>query len=107
MSKKSYGGPAFPSNGNFLFHGMNLRDWFAGQALAGWMADPKSSPENKEGIALSCYELADAMMAARNKTPEKLETSEDIKKFAAKILEENGDQFDALHPVKKKKGTVK
>lgn len=36
------GGPAFPNNDahGCAFPGMTLRDWFAGQALAGFMAHP-------------------------------------------------------------------
>jgi len=44
-------GPAFPSHGGIAEQGMTLRDWFAGQALA--------------GLAEESYEAADAMLAAR------------------------------------------
>lgn len=47
-----------------------LRDRFAMQALAGLMADPRMSvekdgPELREAIAIGCYKMADAMLAAR------------------------------------------
>ena len=44
-------------------HEIDLRDWFAGQALSAypWTATP-SSYEDK---AKSCYQIADAMMKAR------------------------------------------
>ena len=46
--------------------GMSLRDWFAGQALAGWMASftPDCGVKAKQCAELA-YELADAMLAAR------------------------------------------
>jgi hypothetical protein len=47
---------------------MTLRDWFAGQALAGFAADPNvatRSTENRHNLAIACYQLADAMMKAR------------------------------------------
>lgn len=46
----------------------DLRDWFAGQALAGWMAsfDYDESPK-PDSCAELAYELADAMLAARSK----------------------------------------
>lgn len=46
------GGAAFPGEslvtlqGTFLQPGMSLRDWFAGQALAGIMAQSHSGPED-------------------------------------------------------------
>jgi hypothetical protein len=68
MSMTNNGGPAFPwapDGPNYQkYSGMRLRDWFAGQALAGLMA----SNFNKEGsktLALLSYEQADAMIAVR------------------------------------------
>lgn len=74
------GGPAFPTP--FLateagraaaqaLGGMSLRDWFAGQALAGEMASYAGScadPANHaDEIAARCLKIADAMLAARAK----------------------------------------
>ena len=64
------GGPAFPTVE--LAHrldtpapGMSLRDWFAGQALAGMLGTNEGwNAENKQ-IAQSAYEVADAMLACR------------------------------------------
>lgn len=57
---------AFPGNSNF---GMSLRDYFAGQALAGDMADDTlsndASSEFLEERAQLYYRLADAMLKAR------------------------------------------
>ncbi len=64
MGYKNNGGPAFPVNFDASDNGMSLRDWFAGQMLAGWCAnpnvliDPKKSPR-------TAYKLADAMIEAR------------------------------------------
>ena len=67
MSDRNDGGQAFPSNvrGHGHAPGMTLRDWFAGQALAGMMASeawPRGRPEDVAGIA---YVQADAMLEAR------------------------------------------
>ena len=53
----------------------NLRDQFAMAALTGVMANPetsadmrrsdRSAPQNREFIAKVCFQLADAMLAAR------------------------------------------
>jgi len=65
-------GPAFPlkistSDGSTtIYPGMMLRDWFAGQALAGMVCHPKALAD-AEGLAGACYEIADAMLAARMK----------------------------------------
>lgn len=68
------GGPAFPvvinSNHEEHFNGMSLRDYLAGQALAGLLAnDPKNVTETGtqylELVAKGCYAQADAMLAAR------------------------------------------
>jgi len=70
------GGPAFPAfsvseyredgyGGTFSIteRGMSLRDWFAGQALAGYMVtDPDVLPEL---AAKMVYAIADAMLAER------------------------------------------
>lgn len=48
--------------------GMGLRDYFAGQALQGWLASmaPDSEPdEYASSIAKQCFTLADAMLEAR------------------------------------------
>lgn len=44
--------------------GMTLRDYFAGQALAGMLACPGVNL-SEEGYAHSAYRFADAMLAAR------------------------------------------
>lgn len=82
------GGPAFPAfvDGNtrnlttsVFNEGMSLRDWFAGQALAGVLANPHSANDaremEKDGdingrrfrelLVQHCYIVADAMLKAR------------------------------------------
>jgi len=72
------GGPAFPGKHEVYRHGdgsvmhaqdpgMTLRDWFAGQALAGLMSQPKAWAEPHERMALDAYDAADAMMRERAK----------------------------------------
>jgi hypothetical protein len=63
---KDNGGPAFPTTaGQVVYsHGMSMRDWFAGQALAGAMASDIPS-YSYQSIAKEAYALADAMLAAR------------------------------------------
>ena len=64
------GGPAFvvhhPDIASFA-HGMTVRDFFAGQALAGLMANPDYSNTEDGKCAGWAYQAADAMMAAREK----------------------------------------
>jgi hypothetical protein len=66
------GGPAFPTQdwqavGN-THPGMTLRDWFAGQALAGFAANPRMidsrSPATLEIVSEWSFEAADAMLKA-------------------------------------------
>ena len=78
MDKPNYGGPAFPVG---LLPGMSLRDYFAGQALAGDSSQEDHRRYDKEcGLTLEqwreqcfasdakyCYALADAMLAEREK----------------------------------------
>lgn len=97
MSKRDDGGPAYPTArfDNALrdepvgFYGMSLRDWFAGQALQGFLADSsqrliaealesdldrpliqdaraKASIVNHQ-LAAGCFALANAMIAERSK----------------------------------------
>lgn len=84
MAKIDDGGPAFPmtavydQEGRGIMEGtsgMMLRDWFAGQALAGICANINSyedtiAPPGEDvvldiDVARAAYEYADAMIAAR------------------------------------------
>lgn len=67
MSKD--GGPAFPvvTEAAVGSHGLSLRDYFAGQALAGMLGavDLRSSDPSPELIAGWAYGHADAMLRER------------------------------------------
>lgn len=83
MADHDDGGPAYPipvddRPGAYEAHpGMSLRDWFAGQALAGLCGNPGGPFQanersgwaivncSPEFIADECYKLADAMIAAK------------------------------------------
>ena len=83
MSKINDGGPAFPASWHPEMGwsprdtppGMSLRDWLAGQALAGWLASfeddqhpiPSASAQYEGNPWRLAYEMADAMLAARDK----------------------------------------
>lgn len=63
---------AFPGPSALSDKGMALRDWFAGQALAGMVGNSgitmsfgQSHPESNETMATVAYCLADAMLAHR------------------------------------------
>lgn len=59
-------------SGNIFAEQMSLRDWFAGQALAGWLAFPSDGQQGSAGVAASeAYKIADAMIAERQKTLDK------------------------------------
>jgi len=72
------GGPAFSSwpykpwkhepsiNEMNYYSGMTLRDWFAGQALSGLLACPKTSG-TYDGFVTDAYKYADSMISQRNK----------------------------------------
>lgn len=68
------GGPAFPHDNQELGDrhrvaqpGMTLRDWFAGQALAGMLADSEVIGE-PISTARAAYQIADAMLMERSKS---------------------------------------
>lgn len=76
------GGPAFPSHPGIYTAdadggqirrldapGMTLRDWFAGQALAGMAGIWQKEGLDAADIASDAYRLADAMLAARKEPP--------------------------------------
>ena len=76
MTDKHDGGPAFPIKGRGPFdlelvqaEGMSLRDWFAGQALAGLLRDNHTGCANsdrQDQLSRLAYQIADAMLAARS-----------------------------------------
>lgn len=47
--------------------GMTLRDYLAGQALAGLMANERINVENAKTVTLLAYHIADVMLEERNK----------------------------------------
>jgi len=64
------GGPAFPPHPGSQLQGMSLRDWFAGQALAGWFACSDTVTRSVVPFADAAdhaYQAADAMLAERKK----------------------------------------
>lgn len=77
MAKKPNGGPAFPGTGEY---GMNKRQYYASQALAGIMANPerwrqiaadyedgrKTYQQCSEANALKAWSLADALIATED-----------------------------------------
>lgn len=78
MSKINDGGPAFPvvydSNCPSVDMGMSLRDWFAGQALAGLLSNADASAGSGDWswrsgtLTGDTYLYADAMLQSREAT---------------------------------------
>ena len=68
MTDRHDGGPAFPHRNDLCpqMNGMTLRDWFAGQALAGILSNPNIENAYFTVDAGLAYEAADAMLAARS-----------------------------------------
>lgn len=80
MTGVKTGGPAFPGNYSYIdgmassFDGMDLRDWIAGQALSGVIVQCAADHDtNKYAggpatyFAMKAYEIADAMLAEKEK----------------------------------------
>lgn len=79
MSTPNDGGPAFPGPSDYRQDGspvwggatgMTLRDWFAGQALAGLLASQIHGMTNvpsKGPFARLAFDAADAMLAEKSK----------------------------------------
>jgi hypothetical protein len=72
MKKINDGGPAFPRNGHpdkndFPSIGMSLRDYFAAKAMQGYISGCLhiARAEYIQSAVKSSYEIADAMLAAR------------------------------------------
>lgn len=76
MTNINDGGPAFPNpyvpEYGEKSSGLSVRDWFAGQALAGWLesfpgdtSHPGETSKYAANIANGSYALADAMLKAR------------------------------------------
>jgi len=79
MSEINNGGPAFPMTrvtvlaedgtpneaASITHEGMTLRDYFAAKAMQGICAHPDSWGLGDEGICKRSYEMADAMLKAR------------------------------------------
>ena len=76
--KSKDGGSAFPDHIDLRnaeiedFHGMSIRDYFAGEALAGIVKHDLETLEESNGMdeeqsAFMAYKYADAMLAERDK----------------------------------------
>jgi hypothetical protein len=72
------GGPAFPSEQGYTPEhgwnqswepGMSLRDYFAGQMLAGMISENEWYAQSATTVAMRAYQLADAMIAVSKLEP--------------------------------------
>lgn len=71
---KKDGGPAFPVQESVMSggspvpacSGMSLRDWFAGVAMQGIIANPTNRGSTRQ-VSFMAYATADAMLAEREK----------------------------------------
>ena len=73
MSKVNNGGAAFPhavlrqNNEVEINNGLTLRDYFAAKAMQGFCAHGGSGPITQQALAEFAYQLADAMLAERER----------------------------------------
>ena len=68
MSNTNTGGPAFPVPGlhrGDYNNGMTLRDYFAAKAMQGICASGPTNEWSNSRLAAEAYDLADAMLKAR------------------------------------------
>lgn len=65
MSNTNTGGTAFPCHSIAMHEGMTLRDYFAAKAMAGICASGPTSEWSNTRLATEAYEIADAMLKAR------------------------------------------
>ena len=65
MSSANNGGPAFPCSDSTNDPGMTLRDYFAIKAMQGYLTHDVVANQSNELIATWAYQMADAMMRAR------------------------------------------
>jgi hypothetical protein len=76
MNNTNTGGPAFPTTvrdhydpetggqwSEYVDPGMSLRDYFAAKAMQGYCTDPVMT--SAESVATLAYQIADAMLRAR------------------------------------------
>ena len=68
MSEINTGGPAFPPSNPGYAHGMTLRDYFAAKAMQGAIASSSDKLDFGPDLGAAwAYQVADAMLAARDK----------------------------------------
>ncbi len=69
MSAADTGGPAFPHYGGagWIGPGMTLRDYFAAKAMQAYINRPEATQVQDRMIAECAYDMADAMLAQRDK----------------------------------------
>lgn len=69
MNKKDQGGQAFPVPADATL-GLTVRQWYKGQALAGWLASFAGTSDHPipEMTTKLCAEIADAMIQEDNKS---------------------------------------
>ena len=76
MSYINDGGPAFPNRGDRgTYDGMSLRDYFAAKVVQGLVAhgyadEGTSALTSEDCAAIRAFIIADAMVAARERTSE-------------------------------------
>ena len=103
MSARADGGPAFPTPGYNQPEGITLRDYFAAKAMQGLYANPDYTDQTATVCAQWAYELADAMLAAREavkpvEQPAREVLSDDLSK-CQRALMDAGKPYPKTCPV--------